>query len=115
MTTRSRAGISGVLRIAVAVRTKAFATQAGRSRARHALLIDFTKDANMANTILQPDARGIAEEREAQPAIHHVPHGFSDRFALGFTKLLRFIEAWRTKRRSIACCALSRARHRSSA
>lgn len=84
MTARSRAGISGVLRIAVAVRTGAFATQAGRFLAGHALLTDFTKDANMANTILQPDARGIAEERKAQPAIHHVPHGFSDQFALGF-------------------------------
>ncbi|WP_293882047.1 alternative oxidase [Sphingomonas sp.] len=44
----------------------------------------------MANTILQPDARGLAEEHTAQPVIHHVPDGFSDRFALGFTKLLRF-------------------------
>ena len=44
----------------------------------------------MANTILQPDARGLAEEHDAQPVIHHVPDGFSDRFALGFTKLLRF-------------------------
>ena len=44
----------------------------------------------MANTILQPDARAIAEEHAAQPVLHHVPDGFSDRFALGFTKLLRF-------------------------
>lgn len=44
----------------------------------------------MANTILVPDDRAIAEERDAKPAIHHVPSGFSDRFALGFTKLLRF-------------------------
>ena len=44
----------------------------------------------MTNTILKPDARGLAEEHEAQPLIHHQPVGFSDRFALGFTKLLRF-------------------------
>ena len=44
----------------------------------------------MANTILQPDKRGLAEEHDAQPAIHHEPVNFSDRFALGFTKLLRF-------------------------
>ena len=44
----------------------------------------------MTNKILTPDARGLAEEREAKPAIHHEPVGFSDRFALGFTKLLRF-------------------------
>ncbi len=44
----------------------------------------------MTNSILTPDRRALAEEREAQPAVHHQPHGFSDRFALGFTKLLRF-------------------------
>ena len=44
----------------------------------------------MTNKILVPDARGLAEEREAEPAVHHQPTGFSDRFALGFTKLLRF-------------------------
>ena len=44
----------------------------------------------MVNSILAPDRDALAQEREAQPAIHHVPHGFSDRFALGFTKLLRF-------------------------
>ncbi len=44
----------------------------------------------MANSILTPDARALADERAAQPVIHHEPHGFSDRFALGFTKLLRF-------------------------
>jgi ubiquinol oxidase len=44
----------------------------------------------MANTILKPDAKALDEERDAEPVIHHMPHGFSDRFALGFTKLLRF-------------------------
>ena len=44
----------------------------------------------MVNSILVPDRDALAQEREAQPVIHHVPHGFSDRFALGFTKLLRF-------------------------
>lgn len=44
----------------------------------------------MTNSILTPDKRALAEEREAQPAVHHQPKGFSDRFALGFTKLLRF-------------------------
>ncbi len=44
----------------------------------------------MTNSILTPDERALAEERESQPAIHHKAQGFSDRFALGFTKLLRF-------------------------
>jgi ubiquinol oxidase len=44
----------------------------------------------MTNSILAPDKRALAEEREAQPAVHHQPKGISDRFALGFTKLLRF-------------------------
>ncbi len=44
----------------------------------------------MTNSILTPDKRALAEERDAQPAVHHRPRGFSDRFALGFTKLLRF-------------------------
>ncbi len=44
----------------------------------------------MANKILAPDDRALAEERAAQPEIHHVAVGFSDKFALGFTKLLRF-------------------------
>ncbi|WP_309643536.1 alternative oxidase [Phenylobacterium sp.] len=43
----------------------------------------------MANSILAPDALARAEERDAQPQVHHAPEGFSDRFALGFTKLLR--------------------------
>ncbi len=44
----------------------------------------------MTNKIFVPDARALAEEQDAQPIIHHQPDGFSDRFALGFTKLLRF-------------------------
>lgn len=44
----------------------------------------------MVNTILSPDARALIDERAAEPAVHHAPSGFSDRFALGFTKLLRF-------------------------
>lgn len=44
----------------------------------------------MTNSILTPDKRALAEERDAQPAIHHQAQGFSDRFALSFTKLLRF-------------------------
>ncbi len=44
----------------------------------------------MVNTVLKPDARALADERAAQPVVHHDPRGFSDRFALGFTKLLRF-------------------------
>lgn len=44
----------------------------------------------MTNSILTPDKRALAEERDAQPVVHHQARGFSDRFALGFTKLLRF-------------------------
>ena len=44
----------------------------------------------MVNSILTPDPLAIEQERHAEPVIHHVPHGFSDHFALGFTKLLRF-------------------------
>lgn len=44
----------------------------------------------MVNTILSPDGKALAEERDSAPGVHHVPVGFSDRFALGFTKLLRF-------------------------
>ena len=32
----------------------------------------------------------IAEPRNAQAHSHHTPHGFTDHFALGFTRLLRF-------------------------
>lgn len=44
----------------------------------------------MTNTILEPDQKALAEERDAEPVVHYPPHGFSDRFALGFTKMLRF-------------------------
>ena len=44
----------------------------------------------MVNSTLAPDPRALAEERIAEPLVHHAPDGFSDRFALGFTKLLRF-------------------------
>lgn len=44
----------------------------------------------MANKILVPDDLALAEEREAEPRVHHEPEDMSDRFALGFTKLLRF-------------------------
>ncbi|MDQ3139376.1 MAG: alternative oxidase [Pseudomonadota bacterium] len=44
----------------------------------------------MVNTLLVPDDAALAEERDAEPLVHHPAHGFSDRFALGFTKLLRF-------------------------
>jgi len=44
----------------------------------------------MVNTILAPDHKARAEERNAEPQVHHLPVGFSDRFALGVTKLLRF-------------------------
>ncbi|MEO6582491.1 MAG: alternative oxidase [Sphingomicrobium sp.] len=44
----------------------------------------------MSNTILTPPPGALAEERDAEPLVHHAPDGFGDRFALGFTKLLRF-------------------------
>jgi ubiquinol oxidase len=44
----------------------------------------------MSNTILAPHRHGIEEEHDALPQVHHQPDGLSDRFALAFTKLLRF-------------------------
>ena len=44
----------------------------------------------MTNSILTPDQQALAEERGAHPVTHHAPQDFSDRFAFGFTKLLRF-------------------------
>ncbi|QNA85050.1 oxidase [Sphingomonas sp. So64.6b] len=44
----------------------------------------------MVNAVLKPDTDALAAERAAQPVVHHQPKGFSDHFALSFTKLLRF-------------------------
>jgi ubiquinol oxidase len=44
----------------------------------------------MVNSILTPTPEALAIERVAEPDIHYHPHGFSDKFAFGFTKLLRF-------------------------
>jgi ubiquinol oxidase len=44
----------------------------------------------MTDSILTPKPGALNEERHAQALIHHQPVGVSDRFALGFTKLLRF-------------------------
>ena len=44
----------------------------------------------MVNKVLQPDKRALLEEQQAEPLVHHQPHGFSDHFALGFTRVLRF-------------------------
>lgn len=43
----------------------------------------------MVNKVLAPDPRALAADQTTEPVIHHSPVGFSDRFALGFTKLLR--------------------------
>jgi len=43
----------------------------------------------LVNKILSPDPEALAREADAEPVIHHKPVGLSDRFALGFTKLLR--------------------------
>lgn len=43
----------------------------------------------MVNSVLTPNARALDNERFAEPIVHHEPSGFSDRFALGFTKMLR--------------------------
>ncbi len=44
----------------------------------------------MVNKVLSPDAQALTDEAFAEPIVHHKPVGLSDRFALGFTKLLRF-------------------------
>ena len=44
----------------------------------------------MVNKILASRARVGAEKSTPKPDVHHKPAGFSDIFALGFTKLLRF-------------------------
>ena len=43
----------------------------------------------MTNQLLVPDAPDLAKA-VVMPAVHHKPVDFSDMFALGFTKLLRF-------------------------
>ncbi len=44
----------------------------------------------MVNSILADKRSGGETAREPEAPVHHPPRGFSDRFALGFTKLLRF-------------------------
>lgn len=44
----------------------------------------------MVNSVLAPASEALAEEHDAEPLVHHPASGLSDRFALGFTKLLRF-------------------------
>ena len=44
----------------------------------------------MVNKILAPAPQSLPEEAVAEPVFHHKPVRLSDRFALGFTKLLRF-------------------------
>jgi ubiquinol oxidase len=44
----------------------------------------------MVNQVLTPSPESLAAERDAEPRIHHPARGFSDHFALGFTKVLRF-------------------------
>ena len=44
----------------------------------------------MVNRILVPDAQARAEEKSSDPVHHYKAADFSDLFALGFTKLLRF-------------------------
>ncbi len=44
----------------------------------------------MVNKILAPDTRSLAAEALVEPPVHHRPVDLTDRFALGFTKLMRF-------------------------
>jgi ubiquinol oxidase len=44
----------------------------------------------MVNSILAEKKPAAQFSPEPDPIVHHTPKGFSDRFALGFTKLLRF-------------------------
>ena len=44
----------------------------------------------MVNSILARKPGPAAGERAAEPRVHRTPKGFSDRFALGVTRLLRF-------------------------
>ena len=52
----------------------------------------------VVNKILAADPRALAGEAVAEAVVHHQPVGFSDRFALGFTKLLRFAATFFAKR-----------------
>ena len=45
----------------------------------------------MVNQILSPDRAAHDNERDDKAQVHHLPQDFSDRFALGFTKLLRVL------------------------
>jgi ubiquinol oxidase len=44
----------------------------------------------VSNTILQVDDAALEQERAAQPVVHFTPNSYSDKFALGVTKILRF-------------------------
>ena len=46
----------------------------------------------MLNSMPDVKAKPLANisKEQAEPAVHHVPHGLSDHFALGFTKVLRW-------------------------
>jgi ubiquinol oxidase len=44
----------------------------------------------MVNTILGDKRAAGSMPPEPEPTVHHAPSGFSDHFAIGFTKLLRF-------------------------
>ncbi len=44
----------------------------------------------MVNSILSPDDGALVAEQAVQPRVHHRAATASDRFALGFTKVLRF-------------------------
>jgi ubiquinol oxidase len=43
----------------------------------------------VVNKVLAPHPRALAPDPAVEPVVHHAPVGVSDRFALGFTKLLR--------------------------
>ena len=45
----------------------------------------------MNNRVLPPAPGTATDNALPEPFIHHLPVGFSDRFALGFTKLARFV------------------------
>jgi ubiquinol oxidase len=54
-----------------------------------------SSDGSPVEARVEPADKPLATEHgtaasDAEPPVHHAPKGFSDRFALGFTKLLRF-------------------------